>query len=154
MNRLTMLAAGVAGAATLFAAPVAASAATVGTSTTTATTVTCGNSGLQSGLMTRVCAEVTGDGVQFYGNISLAGPPSPGGPMPQPKQLLTTLSAEVVGGASIGTSNQNVLFTTTPVKVTGVGGTVPCGSTVRATFSVVSFGWYPAPVTVEVPVTC
>ncbi|WP_406194177.1 hypothetical protein OH807_04615 [Kitasatospora sp. NBC_01560] len=151
MNRLTLLAAGVAGAATLLAVPAEAGAVTA---TTTTTTVTCGASGLQSGLSTKVCAEVTGDGVQFYGQIGLAGPPSPGSPQPQPRELLTGLSGEVVGGASLGSVNGRTVFTASTVQVRGVGGTVPCGSTVHASFSVAGYPWNPAPVTVDVVVAC
>ncbi|MGV9267887.1 hypothetical protein ACWDRR_24865 [Kitasatospora sp. NPDC003701] len=151
MNRIALLAAGVAGAATLLAVPAQAGAATT---TTTATTTTCGASGLQAGLQTKVCAEVTGAGVQLYGQVSLAGPPSPGGPAPQTKELLTGLSGEVVGGASLGSSSGRTLFTASTVQVRGVGGTVPCGSTVHGSFSVASYPWNPAPVTVDVVVAC
>ncbi|MGW4895430.1 hypothetical protein ACWEQL_24645 [Kitasatospora sp. NPDC004240] len=147
MNRLTLLAAGVVGAATLIAAPTSASAQT------TATTTVCGASGLQAGLMTKVCADITGDSVQLYGQISLAGPPSPGSTL-EPRELYTTLSGSVVGGSSLGTVNQGVIFKASTVKVTGVGGTVACGSTVHGSFSVASYPWNPAPVTIDVPVVC
>ncbi|MFJ9950961.1 hypothetical protein [Kitasatospora sp. NPDC091207] len=151
MNRIALLAAGVAGAATLLAVPAQAGAAT---STTTTTTTTCGASGLQAGLMTKVCAEITGDSVQFYGQVSLAGPPSPGGPAPETKELLTGLSGQVVGGASLGSSSGRTLFTASTVQVRGVGGTVPCGSTVHGSFSVAYYPWNPAPVTVDAVVAC
>ncbi|MFE2726009.1 hypothetical protein [Kitasatospora sp. NPDC059327] len=150
MNRIALLAAGAAGAAALLAVPAQAGAAT----TTTTTTTTCGASGLQAGLMTKVCAEITGDGVQFYGQVSLAGPPSPGGPAPQTKELLTGLSGEIVGGASLGSSSGRTLFTASTVQVRGVGGAVPCGSTVHGSFSVASYPWNPAPVTVDAVVAC
>ncbi|MFG3054895.1 hypothetical protein ACGFZP_28635 [Kitasatospora sp. NPDC048239] len=150
MNRIALIAAGAAGAAALFAVPVEAGAAT----TTATTTVTCGASGLQAGLMTKVCAEVTGDSVQLYGQISLAGPPSPGTPWPQTQELLTGLSGQVVGGASLGSVNGRTLFTASTVRVGGVGGTVPCGSTVHGSFSVATYPWGPVPVTVDVPVVC
>ncbi|MFE6865775.1 hypothetical protein ACFVFS_04400 [Kitasatospora sp. NPDC057692] len=151
MNRLTLTAAGIAGAAALLAVPAQANAAQT---TTTATTVTCGASGLQAGLSTRVCAEVTGDNVQLYGQISLAGPPSPGTPWPQTVELLTGLSGNVVGGASLGSVSGRTLFTASTVQVPGVGGTVPCGSTVHGGFSVASYPWSPVPVTVDVVVPC
>ncbi|MFD0278194.1 hypothetical protein ACFVHB_30390 [Kitasatospora sp. NPDC127111] len=147
MNRLALLAAGVAGAATLLAVPAEAGAATA------ATTVTCGASGLQAGLSTKVCAEITGNSVQFYGQISLAGPPSPGTTLPT-RELLTGLSGQVVGGASLGTVNGYTRFTASTVQVRGVGGTVPCGSTVHGSFSVAEFPWSPVPVTVDVVVPC
>ncbi|MER5355827.1 hypothetical protein ABT093_36605 [Kitasatospora sp. NPDC002551] len=150
MNRLTLTAAGIAGAAALLAVPAQANAAQA---TTTGTTVTCGASGLQAGLSTKVCAEVTGDSVQLYGQISLAGPPTPG-TTPQTVELLTGLSGQVVGGASLGSVSGRTLFTASTVKVPGVGGTVPCGSTVHGSFSVATFPWSPAPVTVDVVVPC
>ncbi|MFI9331413.1 hypothetical protein ACIGZJ_28240 [Kitasatospora sp. NPDC052868] len=150
MNRIALIAAGAAGAAALLAVPVEAGAAT----TTATTTVTCGASGLQAGLMTKVCAEVTGDSVQLYGQISLAGPPSPGTPWPQTQELLTGLSGQVVGGASLGSVSGRTLFTASTVRVNGVGGTVPCGSTVHGSFSVATYPWGPVPVTVDVPVVC
>ncbi|MFF2041394.1 hypothetical protein ACFVVX_13260 [Kitasatospora sp. NPDC058170] len=150
MNRIALIAAGAAGAAALLAVPVEAGAAT----TTATTTVTCGSSGLQAGLSTKVCAEVTGDSVQLYGQISLAGPPSPGTPWPQTQELLTGLSGQVVGGASLGSVSGRTLFTASTVRVGGVGGTVPCGSTVHASFSVATYPWGPVPVTLDVPVVC
>ncbi|WP_380281873.1 hypothetical protein [Kitasatospora purpeofusca] len=151
MNRLTLTAAGIAGAAALLAVPAQANAAQT---TTTGTTVTCGASGLQAGLSPKVCAEVTGDSVQLYGRISLAGPPSPGTPWPQTVELLTGLSGNVVGGASLGSVSGRTLFTASTVQVPGVGGTVPCGSTVHGSFSVATYPWSPAPVTVDVVVPC
>ncbi|MEV4613281.1 hypothetical protein AB0K43_11865 [Kitasatospora sp. NPDC049258] len=153
MSRLALLAAGVAGLTTLGVAPAVAAPAPQA-ATTLSTVTTCGNLGYQAGLATKVCAEITGTGVVLYGQVGLAGPPSPGSPAPQPKQLITSLSGEVVGGASLGTANQNVIFTASTIQVRGVGGTVPCGSTVHASFSVASFPWSPNPVTLDVPVAC
>ncbi|KJY34469.1 hypothetical protein VR46_32675, partial [Streptomyces sp. NRRL S-444] len=96
MNRLALLAVGVAGLTVLAAGPAAATPEAAADQTVT----TCGNSGLQAGLLTRLCAEVTGNAVQFYGRVSLAGPPSPGSPTPATKELSTTLSAEVVGAGA------------------------------------------------------
>ncbi|MEK2490426.1 hypothetical protein WN990_12735 [Kitasatospora purpeofusca] len=151
MNRLTLTAAGIVGAAALLAVPAEANATQT---TTTGTTVTCGASGLQAGLSTRVCAEVTGDSVQLYGQISLAGPPSPGTPWPQTVEVLTGLSGQVVGGASLGSVSGRTLFTASTVQVRGVGGTVPCGSTVHGSFSAATYPWGPNPVTVDVVVPC
>ncbi|RSS75648.1 hypothetical protein [Streptomyces sp. WAC06614] len=151
MNRLALLAAGAAGTAVLALTPaqaVAAPAAATGTVTT------CGNLGLQAGLSTKLCAETTGTTVVFYGLVGLAGPPSPGSPAPQPKELFTTLSAEVVGSGAPATQARPVLFTSTTVEVRGVTVDAPCGSTVRGSFGVASFPWSPRPVTHEVTVTC
>ncbi|MEU3778742.1 hypothetical protein AB0F11_37180 [Streptomyces sp. NPDC032472] len=155
MNRLPRIALGVAGLTALTAAPAAATpAAATPAAATTQTVTTCGNSGLQAGLSTRLCADVTGNVVEFYGRVSLAGPPSPGSPMPLPKELSTTLSAGVVGGASPVTQDRPVIFTSTTLEVRGLVSTVPCGSTVRGTFGVASFPWSPRPVAHEVTVAC
>ena len=154
MNRrslkgLTLLAAGTATAGVLMAAP--AQAATTTAATTTAET--CSPWSLQSGLATQVCAAITGDSVQFLGRVGLAGPPSPDFP-PQPQTLYTTLSGQVAGGATLGSTAQNVNFLASTVTVTGPAGTVACGSTVSGTFAVTKFGWVPNPVTVTATVPC
>ncbi|MFE6054380.1 hypothetical protein ACFQ6N_26810 [Kitasatospora sp. NPDC056446] len=153
MNRIARIAAGATGAVALLAAPVPAFAAASTTATTTVTT--CGWSGLQAGLSTKVCADVTGDSVVIYGQIGMAGPPSPGTPWPPaPKELLTRLSADVTGGNSLGAVNGRTVFQISTVRVDGPTATVPCGSTVHASFSVEALGWGPSPVTVDVPVGC
>ncbi|MFJ1705064.1 hypothetical protein [Kitasatospora sp. NPDC088346] len=152
MSRIALLAAGVAGLTALGVAP--AGAATAPQAAAVTTTTTCGSTGLQAGLATKVCAEITGTGVVIYGQVGLAGPPSPGSPAPQPKQLITTLSADVVGGASLGTVNQGANFLASTIRVDGVSGTVACGSTVHATFAVASFPWSPNPVSLNVQVAC
>ncbi|MCX4749953.1 hypothetical protein OG455_31300 [Kitasatospora sp. NBC_01287] len=120
------------------------------------TTETCSHTALQSGLATTVCVDVTGTDVALSGQIALAGPPSISGPgqQPQPPQLITTLSGTVVGGADLGTTQQDLIFRNQTLHVTGVSGTVNCGDTVHASFTVASFGWGNTPVTVDVPVTC
>ncbi|MFJ9690580.1 hypothetical protein [Kitasatospora sp. NPDC101183] len=150
MNRITRIAVGAAGAATLLTAPAPAFAATAGADTTTATVTTC-KTGLQAGLATTACADVTGNSVVIYGNIGLAGPPD--GPVSW-QTLYTNLSAEVVGGSSLGSVNGRTLFHSTTVRVEGFTATAPCGSTVRATFTVQGSGpWGVRPV-LDVPVTC
>ncbi|MFD7029562.1 hypothetical protein ACFWAR_16135 [Streptomyces sp. NPDC059917] len=152
MNRLALLLAGSAVLAVATITPASASTASAGE---VDTVTSCGNSGLQSGLSTRLCAEVTGTTVEFYGTVGLAGPPSPGGPGPAPKELITTLSTEVVGSGAAPTQQiAHVLFTSANLQVRGSAATVPCGSTVRATFGVASFPWAPRPVAHEVVITC
>ncbi|MEV7598360.1 hypothetical protein AB0O91_13375 [Kitasatospora sp. NPDC089797] len=151
MNRITRLAAGAAGAVALLSAPVPALAA----APEAATVTTCGWSGLQAGLSTRVCADVTGDGVVLYGQIGLAGPPSPGTSWPPaPKELITRLSADVVGIGPLGAATGRAVFTVSTVRVDGISTTAPCGSVVHASFAVEGRLWGPAPVTVDVPVSC
>ncbi|MFJ8622505.1 hypothetical protein ACIRD3_06620 [Kitasatospora sp. NPDC093550] len=158
MNRIARIAAGAAGAAALLAAPVPALAAaqpTAAAQATAATVTTCGWSGLQAGLSTKVCADVTGDSVVLYGQIGLAGPPSPGTPWPPaPQELLTRLSAEVVGGGALSAVNGRTVFQVSTVRVDGGTVHAPCGSTVHASFSVEAIWRGPAPVTVDVPVVC
>jgi hypothetical protein len=116
-------------------------------------TATCGTPGLQSGLSTKVCAEVTDGNVRLVGQVGLAGPPSPGGPPPQPKPLTMHLSGNAAG-VSLGAANQNSVFQYTTIKVSGVGGAVACGSTVHGSFSVVSYPWPANPVTVDLVIPC
>ncbi|MFB8039062.1 hypothetical protein ACFC5Z_40450 [Streptomyces sp. NPDC056004] len=149
MSRIALLATAAAGLALFGAAPATAAHAP----TTTATTVTCGPSALRVGLSTKVCAEVTGNSVQLYGQISLAGPPSPGSTLPV-KNLTTTLTGNAVGGTSLGHLVQPVRFQAATTQVRGVGGTVPCGSTVHAEFTSSALGNPSSPVTLDVPVTC
>ncbi|MFF4921601.1 hypothetical protein ACFY4B_13535 [Kitasatospora sp. NPDC001261] len=152
MSRATWIAAG---AVTLLAAPVPAIAATPAAATTTATVTTCGYSSLQAGLATYACADVTGDSVAVYGKIGLAGPPSPGTPWPPaPKELVTHVSANVTGGASLGTVNGRTVFQVSTVRVDGISSTVPCGSTVHVSFDVEGFWSGQVPATVDVPVVC
>ncbi|MFJ6793612.1 hypothetical protein [Streptomyces sp. NPDC091268] len=153
MNRLTLLVASTAAAGLALCAstPAGAAARPAGTAETV---VSCGNSALQSGLSTRVCAEVTGTTVAFYGRVALAGPPSPGSPAPATRELVTTLSVGVVGGAAPETQVKPVLFTTTTLEVRGPVTTVACGSTVRGTFGVASYPWTARPVAHEVTIPC
>ncbi|MET8544982.1 hypothetical protein ABZW03_30715 [Kitasatospora sp. NPDC004799] len=143
-----------AGAVALLAAPVPAFAAAPTAATTTATVTTCGSSSLQAGLATYACVDVTGDSVAVYGKIGLAGPISPGSPWPEPKELVTHLSANVAGGASLGTVNGRTVFQVSTVRVDGISATVPCGSTVHVSFDVEGFWSAQVPATVDVPVVC
>ncbi|MEV6956889.1 hypothetical protein [Streptomyces sp. NPDC051183] len=151
MNRLALLAASAAGL-TVFA--ISPANAAVLPADTAETVTSCGNSGLQAGLATRVCAEITGTTVEFYGTVGLAGPPSPGSPAPTPKELFTTLSTQVVGVGAPQTQSRQVIFIATKLEVRGLVSTVPCGSTVRGTFGVASFPRAASPVTHEVTITC
>ncbi|MET8629360.1 hypothetical protein ABZW30_37455 [Kitasatospora sp. NPDC004669] len=153
MNRIMRIAAGAAGAVTLLATPVPALAAPP--QAATATVTTCGWSGLQAGLSTKVCADVAGDSVVLYGQIGLAGPPSPGTPWPPaPQEVVTRLSAEVVGGDSLGAVSGRTVFAVSTVRVDGIAATAPCGSVVHAAFAVEGGFRGPAPVTLDLPVGC
>ncbi|WP_411104928.1 hypothetical protein [Streptomyces sp. cmx-4-9] len=152
MNRLALLAAGTAGLAVFAITPAGASAQSTGTA---ATVTSCGYSGLQAGLSTRVCAAVTGNTVEFYGTVGFAGPPSHGSPAPAPKELFTTLTAEVVGsGATPSTQTKTVIFAQSNLEVHGLVTTAPCGSTIRGTFGTASFPRPANPVVHEVTLSC
>ncbi|MER5639042.1 hypothetical protein ABT095_19005 [Kitasatospora sp. NPDC002227] len=147
MKRLALVAAGALGLAVLATGPASAD--------TTTTVTTCGAGGLQSGLWTKACVDITGTSVVAWGQIGLAGPPSPGSPELQWQQLYTSLDASVVGGASLGSSNQWTNFKASTVRVDGVSGTAACGSTVHVNFTVNGpNGWGPRTVTADVPVNC
>lgn len=151
MNRLALL---TVGAASLTAFALTPAHAATPPSNTAETVTSCGNTGLQAGLATKVCAEITGTTVEIYGTIALAGPPSPGSPAPTPKELFTTLSAGVVGGASPGIQTKRVVFSSSTIEVHGLISTVPCGSTVRGTLGVTTYPWTANPVAHEVTITC
>ncbi|MDH6577774.1 hypothetical protein [Kitasatospora sp. MAP5-34] len=145
MTRTILAVAGVVGAMGIaLVGAVPAGAATVPTTTST----TCGNYGLQAGLATKLCATVTDGTVQLTGQLGLAGP------SPLQEDVVVTLSGNVVGGGTLGTVQQSLHFQSQTLQVGGVGGTVPCGSTVHGSFSVASFGRFNTPVTIDVPVNC
>ncbi len=154
MNRLALLAAG---AMTLAVCTITPATAAAPPADTTEKVTSCGNSGLQAGLATRVCAEISGTSITFYGKVGLAGPPSPtfpGSPQPAARELLTTLSVEVVGGAALSTQMKPLLFTAATLEVRAPAATAPCGSTVRGTFGVASYPRAASPVAHEVTLTC
>ncbi|MGW6948146.1 hypothetical protein [Streptomyces xanthophaeus] len=155
MTRLALLAAGAAGLTVLAITPAHAHAdSAVLPGGHSEAVASCGNSRLQAGLTTRLCAEVTGTTVEFYGTVALAGPPSKGSPPPAGRELFTTLTSEVAGGSTPQSQAKTVIFTSANLEVRGLVSTVACGSTVRGTFGVASFPWAANPVTHEVTVTC
>ncbi|WP_406115416.1 hypothetical protein [Kitasatospora purpeofusca] len=135
------------------ATPAVAAGTAAATTAETATEV-CDAAGLQSGLWTKLCYTVTEDGVQFTGRIGLAGPPSPGSPPLRTKLVDAALTTDIEGGQSLGTVQQSLLFRATTLEIAGYGGTVPCGATVTATFSVSADGWYTHPISTSVVVPC
>ncbi|MFG2147337.1 hypothetical protein ACGFRG_24595 [Streptomyces sp. NPDC048696] len=150
MKRSTFLTSAVASLSLAALTPALAVAAPASAAETVAS---CGNSALQSGLSTRLCAEVTGNTVAFVGKVSLAGPPSPGSPAPAPKELTTTFTA-TVDGTPLPNVTKYAHFTNTNLNVAGLSANVACGSTIRATFGVASFPWTARPVSHEVTITC
>ncbi|MFI6639195.1 hypothetical protein [Streptomyces sp. NPDC050504] len=158
MSRTALIATATMGLALFGAVPATAAqtpavATTAAAATSAATTVTCSPFAIRAGLATEVCVEVTGNNVQLYGEISLAGPPSPGYPIPV-KDLTTTLTGNVTGGAFLGQLVKPVRFHASTVRVSGISDTVPCGSTVHAEFTSTALGYPAVPVIVDAPVAC
>ncbi|GAA2097988.1 hypothetical protein GCM10009759_28560 [Kitasatospora saccharophila] len=137
-----------AGAAALSAALTVPAAAT--TSDTPRTTTACSPSVLQGGLATQICADRTGDQVRLYGTLGLAGPPSPGTPLPYRKDVTVSLT----GTAPAGTVSQYVLFTGSAQQVGDLIGTVPCDVPVRGGFSVSSYPLGPHPARIDTVIPC
>ncbi|WP_424639635.1 hypothetical protein [Embleya sp. AB8] len=142
----TLAALAIAGSTIVAAAPAA-------TADPVPTTATC-TYGLQSGLATKVCVDVTGRDVRLYGQVGLAGPPSPDTPLPLPKIPLNLYLTGNAAGASLGAVNQSAVFQSTTLVVSGVSSTVACGSTVHGSFGVDSYMWPARPVTIDVVVPC
>ncbi|GLW74803.1 hypothetical protein Kpho02_71000 [Kitasatospora phosalacinea] len=140
--------AALAGAAALSASLTAPAAAS--TSDTAQSTTVCSPYALQGGLATHLCAERTGDQVRLYGTLALAGPPSPGTPLPYRKDVTVALT----GTAPAGTVDRYVLFTGSYQEVGAVTGTVPCDAPVRGSFSVSSYPLGPDPVRLDAVVPC
>ncbi|MFF4340906.1 hypothetical protein ACFY00_13350 [Kitasatospora sp. NPDC001540] len=138
-----------AGAAALAATLTVPAAATTTSDTAQSTTV-CSPYALQGGLATHVCAERTGDQVRLYGTLALAGPPSPGTPLPYRKEVTVALT----GTTPAGTVDRYVLFTGSYQEVGGVTGTVPCDAPVRGGFSVSSYPLGPDPVRLDAVLPC
>ncbi|MFE9428592.1 hypothetical protein ACFYNO_37255 [Kitasatospora sp. NPDC006697] len=144
MSRALLLAVGAAGLALVGVAPAQAASTAQAAATTT-----CGSPAIGNSLQARVCATVDGGTVSFTGTVAPAGVPAPTG-----LQLTGLLSAQVDGGASLGSLSQNAVFNGTTLQFGPLTATAPCGSTVQATFDVYSYGWGIRPVTVDVPVAC
>ncbi len=70
------------------------------------------------------------------------------------REVDAVLTTDIEGGESLATVQQSLLFRATTLEIAGYGGTVPCGSTVTATFSVSADGWYTAPISTSVVVPC
>ncbi|WP_406193908.1 hypothetical protein OH807_03920 [Kitasatospora sp. NBC_01560] len=123
------------------ASPAAATAATAGATTT------CGPSVRMITRLNTVCVTVDADSVRVYGVSSLLVAGSG-------RSYIYKVSADVVGGASLGTDSGSAYFGSGTAYVGGPSGVVPCGSTVRASFALTDFGTPPPTSVVEVAVTC
>ncbi|MEU0568967.1 hypothetical protein ABZ297_26825 [Nonomuraea sp. NPDC005983] len=152
------------GAAVLAAGAAMAGALAVSSPASAATTTTtCSDRVLISGLLTKVCVDVTDTQARFYGTVGAPGiaEPGPGGVI-TPQRAEVEVSAQIIGGLFLGARQQSVSIWNNTVTVEGVTTTVSCGSTVRAEVKLSQGptgpgrpGFYgPAPVTVDVPVGC
>ncbi|WP_395298290.1 hypothetical protein ACF9IK_36145 [Kitasatospora hibisci] len=136
------------------AAPAAAVPATGATATAataaaaTAATTTCGPSVQMINRRNTVCVTVDRESVRVYGTSAQLFAGSRGG------SFIYDVSASVVGGASLGRETGSVYLGTGTGYVNGPSAVAPCGSTVRASFSLTDFGTPPPTSVVEVPVTC
>ncbi|MFJ3794189.1 hypothetical protein [Kitasatospora sp. NPDC090091] len=138
---------GLAAAATpAVAAPAAAVPAAAATAS--AATTTCGPSVQMISRRNTVCVTVDGDSVRVYGTSTQLFPGSRG------RSFIYDISATVVGGASLGRETGSVYLGSGTGYVNGPSAVAPCGSTVRASFSLTDFGTPPPTSVVEVPVTC
>ncbi|MFD0352108.1 hypothetical protein ACFQ0M_50135 [Kitasatospora aburaviensis] len=95
-----------------------------------------------------VCVTVDGDSVRVFGTSAQLFAGSRG------RSFIYDVSASVVGGASLGRETGSVYLGTGTGYVNGPSAVAPCGSTVRASFSLSDFGTPPPASVVEVPVTC
>ncbi|MBP0454865.1 hypothetical protein J5Y04_35910 [Kitasatospora sp. RG8] len=126
---------------TVAAAPAAAAAPA-----TVASAPTCGPSVRMINRLNTVCVTVDGPSVRVYG-VSTQLAPGSG------RSFIYKVSA-TVGGESLGTESGSAYFGSGTAYVGGPSGVVPCGSTVRASFSLTDFGTPPPTSVVDVAVTC
>ncbi|TYC66654.1 hypothetical protein EH183_41315 [Streptomyces sp. CB01881] len=126
---------------TVAAAPTAAAAPAV------ASAPTCGPSVRMINRLNIVCVTVDGPSVRAYG-VSTQLAPGSG------RSFIYKVSATVLGGESLGTESGSAYLGSGTAYIGGPSGVVPCGSTVRASFSLTDFGTPPPTSVVDVVVTC
>ena len=121
------------------------------------TTTTCGTGPIQA-LNIKACVDVSGGYVRIYGIVGARGISEPPG---TPMNVRATVSGEIVGGASLGSSSRGLRIWNNSFTVEGPTAFVACGSTVRATVNVTpgpsgpGGGGVPpvlTPVSIDVPV--
>ncbi|MED7951484.1 hypothetical protein [Streptomyces sp. BE303] len=128
-------------------APTAAGQASGTAAGPAAVTSGCGPAVMMINRLNSVCVTVDGTSVSVYGS-SAQLIPGPG------RSFLYTVSLAVVGGAGLGTRSGSTYLGAGTGYVSGPKAEAPCGSTVRASFSLTDFGTPPPASTVDVPVTC
>ncbi|MFJ6621521.1 hypothetical protein ACIQOW_28600 [Kitasatospora sp. NPDC091335] len=146
MNRLTAVLAGTAALAALTGVQ-SASAAPAPTTRTAGTTV-CGSPGAPNHLTVRACVNWTGNQVYAFGRAT----PSGSSWLDQPVSF--RLSTTGVTSPPLATITPTVVIPAGGSEVGGITGTVPCGTTVTAQFSIEQPGWSPSTSTVSAVVTC
>ncbi|WP_238860005.1 hypothetical protein [Kitasatospora sp. A2-31] len=128
------------------AAPAAAAPAAAAPAAAARTT--CGPSVQMINRSNTVCVTVDGTSVRVHGASTQLFTGTSG------RSFIYDVSASVVGGESLGRETGSVYLGAGTGYVSGPRAVAPCGSTVRASFSLTDFGTPPPASVVEVPVTC
>ncbi|WP_331743332.1 hypothetical protein [Kitasatospora sp. NBC_01300] len=151
MKRFSAVLAGTAALAALTgvqaATAYAATAATGSLAGPVGTTV-CGSPGAPNYVTIRACITVNGNQVHASGRAT------PTSPTWQDQQVSFRLTSTGITSPPFATVTPTVLIPAGGAEVGGITGTVPCGTTVSATFSVEQPGWSPSTATVSTVVTC
>ncbi|MEU3558477.1 hypothetical protein ACFVUY_40140 [Kitasatospora sp. NPDC058063] len=151
MNRFSAVLAGAAALAALTGAQAAtayAATAATGSPAGPAGTTVCGSPGAPNYVTTRACITVNGNQVYASGRAT------PTSPTWQDQQVSFRLTSTGITSPPFATVTPTVLIPAGGAEVGGITGTVPCGTTVSATFSVEQPGWSPSTATVSTVVTC
>ncbi|MGW7444876.1 hypothetical protein [Kitasatospora sp. NPDC054795] len=146
MKRLAAVLAGTAALAALTGTQTA-SAATASVAGMPGTTV-CGDPGAPNYITIRACINNNGGQVYVFGRAT------PTSPTWQDQQVSFRLTSVGVTSPPLGTITPTVLIPTGGSDVGGITGTVPCGRTVTAQFSVDQPGWPQSTATVSTIVNC
>ncbi|MFJ6770557.1 hypothetical protein ACIQOV_06210 [Kitasatospora sp. NPDC091257] len=139
--------ASVATASVATASVATASVATASVAGMPGTTV-CGDPGAPNHLTIRACINNNGGQVYVFGRAT------PTSPTWQDQQVSFRLTSVGVTSPPLGTIAPTVLIPTGGSDVGGITGTVPCGRTVTAQFSVDQPGWPQSTATVSTIVNC
>ncbi|WP_380280682.1 hypothetical protein [Kitasatospora purpeofusca] len=110
----------------------------------------CGTPGAPNIVTVRACINVNGNHVYAFGRAN------PSSPTWQEQQVSFRLSSIGITNPALGTVYPTVLISNVgpAPEIGSVTGTVPCGSTVTAEFSVTQPGWWESTSTVSTVVNC
>ncbi|MER5356264.1 hypothetical protein ABT093_38850 [Kitasatospora sp. NPDC002551] len=139
MKRIAAVLAGTAALAALTGVQTA-SAGTVGTTV-------CGTPGAPNLVTVRACINTNGNHVYAFGRVTTD-------PTWQDQQVSFQLSTAGITSPPFATVNPTVLIPVGGAEVGGVTGTVPCGTTVTAQFTVTQPGWWTSTSTISTVVNC